>query len=110
MSTMCYTLRTQDRRTRTLLEDSMLDDWIGYRASELDRIGIVCQGCGTEAIFDLKKDQTANVPHNCPGCDHKLLETTAAASPVYNWVTYYKAGRDAPKNVEIRFYFRRSAP
>ena len=89
----------------------MPNDWIGYDEAELERIGIICAGCGTEAIFDLKKDHTANASHNCPGCDQELLESfTRESTSHYNWVTYYQMGRNAKKNPAIRFYFRRSTP
>lgn len=86
-----------------------VQDYAIFEESELERIGVVCPVCGTEAIFDLGKDQTANQTKPCPGCGGDLVTSfTTEARQSYNWVTYYKRGRDVKKAVTLRFYFRRS--
>jgi hypothetical protein len=73
----------------------------------LQRIGIACPDCETESIFDLSKDQTANVGRICPRCGNsKFLESfVTEQKQKYNWVTYYKRGKEITKNVTVRLYF-----
>jgi len=80
-----------------------------FAEQELERIGVVCPNCGTESIFDLSKDQSANVDRNCPGCgtEDYLKSFVMEAKQVYNWITYYKRIREIKKNVRIHFYFKR---
>jgi hypothetical protein len=85
---------------------------IAFEESELARIGIICPDCATESIFDLAKDQTANTPRTCPGCGQaNFLESFFTENRQnYNWVTYYKRGREIKKRVRVRFYFDWFAP
>jgi hypothetical protein len=76
-----------------------------FEEKELKRLGLVCSICNTESIFDLGKDQTANSSRECPGCGADFLKSFSLQGKLSNWVTYYKAALDAPKNVRIRFYF-----
>lgn len=86
----------------------MPSELVAYDESELTHIGVECPTCGTESIFNLEKDHTANKTHNCPGCDQPLLESfTTEARQNYNWITHYQRARTAKKNVAIRFYFKR---
>lgn len=88
---------------------AMLDHYTIFGESELARIGIVCPACGTETVFDLSKDQTANQDRDCPGCGSSdfLKSFTTEARQNYNWITYYKKGRDMAKSVEVRLYFNK---
>ena len=65
----------------------------------LERIGIVCPDCQTEAIFDLG-DKSANPPRNCPGCDKELLPQFPTGSRETEW------RREIAKNGAVRLYFR----
>ena len=87
-----------------------MHDYYIFDENELERVGVVCPHCGTESIFDLTKDQTANQGRDCPGCGNRdFLESfVTEAKQVYNWITYYKRGRDIKKKIEIRFYFKHS--
>src|SRR6266852_4685081 len=80
-----------------------------FNEKELERIGIVCPNCGTESIFDLDKDQTANQDKACPGCGGSefLKSFTTEVKQNYNFVTYYKRVRDMAKNVEVHLYFKK---
>lgn len=73
--------------------------------------GLSARTCNTESIFDLSKDQTANQTRYCPGCgsDKFLPSFTTTARQDYNWITYYKRGRDMQKAAGVRFYFKRPA-
>ena len=86
-----------------------MQDYYIFDETELERIGIVCPDCNTESIFDLSKDQTANQSRSCPGCgSEKFLPSfTTEAKQNYNWVTYYKRGREIKKGAGLRFYFKR---
>lgn len=86
-----------------------MEHMLVFEESDLERVGIVCPNCRTESIFDLLKDQTANVDRSCPGCGmaEYLKSFAMEAKQTYNWITYYKRIRDIKKNVQIRFYFKR---
>ena len=83
---------------------------IVFDEPDLERIGIICPNCGTESIFDLTKDQTANVDRCCPGCGTTdyLASFIVEAKQTYNWITYYKRMRDIKKTVRLRFYFKQN--
>ena len=82
---------------------------IVFSEAELQRIGVVCPECRTEAIFDLKADHTANVNRECVGCgDAKFLESFTLPQRKYNTITYYKAAGELSKSGAIRFYFEQS--
>jgi transcription elongation factor Elf1 len=72
-----------------------------YEEKELVRVGVVCPHCNTESVFDLSKDQTANVGRECPGCgDSEFLRSfQTEAKQSYNWVTYYKRVKEISKKV-----------
>lgn len=84
-----------------------MDNCYIFEEQELERIGVVCPGCATESVFDLSRDQTANETRECPGCGSleflKSFQTEVRQN--YNWVTYYKRGREMKKDVRVRFYF-----
>lgn len=84
-----------------------MEDYFIFGEKELARMGVVCSACGTEVIFDLTKDQTANQSRQCPGCDAVLLASyRTEARQDYNWITYYKKARDTQKKEAVlRFYF-----
>lgn len=87
-----------------------MQDYHVFNEAELERIGVVCKDCNTEVIFDLTNDQTATGHKACPGCNKELLKSwEVPQNKIYNWVTYYKGGRDSvsSKPAEIRFYFKR---
>ena len=85
-----------------------MENYLIFDEQELVRIGAVCPDCGTEAIFDLTKDQAAHRPRVCPGCDAELVEQfQTEAKQTYNWITYYKRGRDTKKRPRLLFYFKR---
>ncbi|MFY9703329.1 MAG: hypothetical protein WAK02_14335, partial [Terriglobales bacterium] len=71
---------------------SMQDSHLIFDEQDLEKVGIVCPHCGTESVFDLSKDQTANQTRECPGCGNAefLSGFTTEAKQNYNWVTYYK--------------------
>ena len=86
-----------------------MQDYYIFDEPELERIGFVCLGCNTESVFDLSKDQTANVARECPGCGNiKFVESfITEMKQQYNWITWYKKVRDLKKNVGIRLYFKK---
>jgi hypothetical protein len=94
------------------VDGGFMERLIAFEESELARIGIVCPNCGTESIFDLGKDQAATTARDCPGCGkHDFLESfTTEARQNYNWITYYKRGKEIKKQVRVRFYFDWTAP
>jgi transcription elongation factor Elf1 len=87
-----------------------LEALVVFSEQDLERIGVVCPHCGTESIFNLTKDQAANTDRSCPGCGNAdyLARFVMEAKQEYNWITYYKRVRDLAKNVQIRFYFKRT--
>ncbi len=89
---------------------TMQDTCLIFDERDLEKIGIVCPHCGTESVFDLGKDQTANQSRDCPGCGNPefLASFTTEACQHYNWITYYKKARDLNKNVGIRLYLKKS--
>jgi hypothetical protein len=88
---------------------TLMQNYFIFDEPDLEKIGLICPNCNTESVFDLSKDQTANVPRDCPGCGNaKFVEsfmTEVKAS--YNWITWYKKVREIKKSVGIRFYFKR---
>lgn len=86
-----------------------MENYFIFDERELERVGLVCPACNTEAVFDLGKDHTAIVARECPGCgSHTFVEAfTTEAKQNYNWVTWYKKAREVKKNVGIRLYFRK---
>lgn len=87
-----------------------MDDYFIFNETELERVGVLCPKCETEAVFDLRKDQTANETRECPGCGSTdfLVGFTTDARQNYNWITYYKRVRELKKAVGIRLYFRKT--
>lgn len=86
-----------------------VQDYFIFDESDLVRIGVVCPDCNTESVFDLSKDQGANVARGCPGCGKTSFveKFTTKYSRDYNWVTWYKSALDAKKSVGVRLYFKK---
>jgi hypothetical protein len=61
----------------------------------------------TESIFNLSNDQIADETKECPGCGSSefLKSFQPEVRQNYNWVTYYKRGREMKKDVRVRFLF-----
>jgi MinD superfamily P-loop ATPase len=83
---------------------------IVFKEAELKKIGVVCQHCQTEAIFDLSKDHTAISDRVCPGCgkDDFLRSFVVPQHRTYNSVTYYKGAIVHEKSSTIRLYFEQN--
>jgi hypothetical protein len=94
-------IKLPETRENILIEQTI------FEAADLKRIGLVCDQCGTESIFDLAKPPSANTSRDCPGCgEADFLEAFfTEAKQHYNWVSYYQRGLHMTKNVKLRFYF-----
>jgi hypothetical protein len=86
----------------------MQDHYI-FDEADFAKVGIVCPQCGTEAVFDLSKDQAANTSRSCPGCGYAdFLELFVnEARRNYNWITWYKRLLELPKKSSVRLYFKK---
>jgi hypothetical protein len=45
---------------------ALMQDYFIFDEAELTRIDIVCPKCGTVAVYELSKDQTAIAGRDCP--------------------------------------------
>jgi hypothetical protein len=85
-----------------------MDSPLVFEEKELARIGVVCEKCNAEAIFDLSQAQSPAASPSCPNCsDGKFLESFKPASGrSYNPVTFYQSAAIISKQSSIRFYFK----
>jgi DNA-directed RNA polymerase subunit RPC12/RpoP len=52
-----------------------MQNYTGFELGELNRVGVVCQDCGTEVVFDISKTRAADPDQRCPGCGDREFMT-----------------------------------
>jgi hypothetical protein len=89
---------------------TLMQDYFIFDESELVRIGVVCLGCNTESVFDLRSKKPVITATDCPGCGKQgfLGSYTIHAKQSFNWVTLYRQALKSHKgSVGIKLYFEK---
>jgi peptide subunit release factor 1 (eRF1) len=89
-------------------ERELMENYFIFDERELVRVGVVCPNCNTETIFDLSKDQTANRPKRCSGCEGDLLPVCRSENEyTYDAVTEYARLLKWNNKPKILLYFKK---
>ena len=74
---------------------------------DLRFVGVTCDGCKTEVVFDLEQGQKSR-EIICPSCSQLLLETHTQNPHVFNWVSYIGSLYVEGHKNRIRFHITKS--
>ena len=78
-----------------------MEDIVGFGADDFVKVGIVCENCGTEFIYELNNEKAARAPFSaCPICGDRGILTG-------DFLEYFRRMLALQKPKLTRLYFRK---
>jgi hypothetical protein len=78
-----------------------MGDYQVFGPLDIQKVGVVCDKCKTEVVYDLSAEHPAGVPAKCPICFDDPFTNERNA----NFVNYYRKIRKLEKPELTRLYF-----